>query len=37
VRTQDRKRRIAETLAAGGTLSSEDRTWYSKADKGGIR
>src|SRR5437660_8553599 len=28
VRTQDRKRRIADTLAAGGALSAEDRTWY---------
>src|ERR1700724_3273833 len=37
VRTQDRKRRIADTLAAGGTLSAEDRTWYTKAHKGGIR
>ena len=37
VRTQDRKRRIADTLAAGGTLSPEDRTWYTKADKVGIR
>src|SRR6516162_4115248 len=37
VRAQDRKRRIAETLAAGGTLSAEDRSWYTKADKVGIR
>ena len=37
VRTQDRKRRIAETLAAGGVLSTEDRTWFSKAEKVGIR
>ena len=37
VRTQDRKRRIAATLAAGGTLSAEDRNWYTKADKVGIR
>jgi hypothetical protein len=37
VRAQDRKRRIADTLAAGGTLSSEDRTWSTKADKVGIR
>ena len=37
VRAQDRKRRIADTLAAGGTPSAEDRAWYSKADKVGIR
>src|SRR6516162_8756448 len=37
VRTQDRKRRIATTLAAGGILSAEDRSWYTKADKVGIR
>jgi MFS family permease len=37
VRAQDRKRRIAETIAAGGVLSAEDRTWYSKAEKVGIR
>ena len=37
VRAQDRKRRIADTLAAGGTLSAEDRTWSTKADKVGIR
>jgi MFS family permease len=37
VRAQDRKRRIADTLAAGGTLNAEDRTWSSKADKVGIR
>jgi len=37
VRTQDRKRRIADTLAAGGTLNRDDRTWYTKADKVGIR
>ena len=35
VRTQDRKRRIAETLSVGGTLSAEDRKWYSKAEKVG--
>ena len=34
---EDRRRRIADTLAAGGTLSAEDRAWYSKADKIGIR
>jgi hypothetical protein len=37
VRAQDRKRRIADTLAAGGTLSAEDRAWHTKADKVGIR
>ena len=37
VRTQDRKRRIAATLAAGRTLSTDDRTGYTKADKVGIR
>ena len=37
IRTQDRKRRIAATLAAGGILSAEDRSWYTKADKVGIR
>ena len=37
VRAQDRKRRIAHTLAAGGTLSAEDQAWHTKADKVGIR
>ena len=37
VRAQDRKRRIAEAIAAGGVLGSEDRAWYSKAEKVGIR
>jgi MFS family permease len=37
VRAHDRKRRIADTLAAGGTLSDEDRAWSTKADKVGIR
>ena len=36
VRTQDRRRRIADTLAARGALSTEDRTWHTKADKVGI-
>jgi hypothetical protein len=31
VRAHDRKRRIADTLAAGGTLSDEDRAWSTKA------
>lgn len=33
VRAQDRKRRIAETLTAGGTLNEDDRAWYSKASR----
>ena len=37
VRAQDRKRRIADTLAAGGRLGAEDRAWSTKADKVGIR
>ena len=37
VRAQDRKRRIADTLAAGGRLSAEDRAWSTKADKVGVR
>src|SRR6516164_8529343 len=28
---------VADTLAAGGILSAEDRSWYTKADKVGIR
>ena len=37
VRARDRKWRIADTLVAGGTLSAEDRAWYTpKADKVGI-
>src|SRR4051812_12745246 len=37
VRAQDRKRRIAETLAAGGALNEDDRIWYSKIRRVGIR
>jgi MFS family permease len=37
VRAQDRKRRLAETLAAGGVLNEDDRTWYAKAGRMGLR
>jgi sugar phosphate permease len=37
VRAQDRKRRIAETLARGGTISEDDTAWYGKAKSVGIR
>jgi MFS family permease len=37
VRAQDRKRRIAETLSAGGTLNEEDRAWYAKVGRVSIR
>jgi MFS family permease len=37
VRAQDRKRRIAETLTAGGRLSEDDREWYSKVGRVGVR
>jgi len=30
VRAQDRKQRISETLSRGGSVSDEDRTWFSK-------
>ena len=33
VRTQDRKRRIKETLAQGRTLTAEDAAWNKKAEK----
>jgi MFS family permease len=36
VRAQDRKRRIAETLAGGGALNEGDRIWYSKIRRVGI-
>jgi MFS family permease len=36
VRAQDRKRRIAGTLAAGGAIGDDDRTWYTKAGRVGI-
>jgi MFS family permease len=34
---QDRKRRIAETLSAGGALNEDDRVWYAKAGRVSIR
>jgi MFS family permease len=37
VRAQDRKRRIAETLARGGTVSDDDGAWFGKAKSVGIR
>ncbi|WP_342708623.1 MFS transporter [Bradyrhizobium sp. B124] len=37
VRAQDRKRRISETLARGGTVSNEDGAWFGKAKSVGIR
>ncbi|MCC8974840.1 MFS transporter [Bradyrhizobium brasilense] len=37
VRAQDRKRRISETLARGGTVSAEDGAWFGKAKSVGIR
>jgi MFS family permease len=37
VRAQDRKRRIAETLIAGGALNEDDRLWYTKIGRAGIR
>ena len=37
VRAQDRKRRIAETLSAGGALREDDRAWYAKAGSVGVR
>jgi len=37
VRAQDRKRRIAETLSAGGRVNADDRAWYAKAGRVGIR
>jgi len=37
VRAQDRKRRIAETLARGGTVSEDDSAWFGKAKSVGIR
>jgi len=37
VRAQDRKQRIAETLAAGGAVDTEDRAWFAKAHSVGIR
>ena len=37
VRAQDRKRRIAESLARHERVSAEDQAWYSKAGRVGIR
>jgi MFS family permease len=37
VRAQDRKRRIAETLARGGAVSDDDNAWFGKARSVGIR
>src|SRR6516225_9091594 len=37
VRAQDRKRRIAETLSAGGTVNEDDRAWYAKTGKLSLR
>ncbi|MGY4575048.1 MULTISPECIES: MFS transporter [Bradyrhizobium] len=37
VRAQDRKRRISEKLARGGTVSAEDSAWFGKAKSVGIR
>jgi len=37
VRAQDRKRRIAETLSSGGRVNADDRAWYAKAGRVGIR
>jgi MFS family permease len=37
VRTQDRKTRVRASLERDGPLSEEDRAWFLKADKVGIR
>jgi MFS family permease len=37
VRAQDRRRRIRETLSAGGVVSEADGAWYMKANKVGLR
>jgi sugar phosphate permease len=37
VRTQDRKTRVRSALERGEPVSEEDRAWYLKADKIGIR
>jgi MFS family permease len=37
VRAQDRKRRISQTLARGGTISDDDSVWFTKAKSVGIR
>jgi sugar phosphate permease len=37
VRAQDRKQRIAKTLAGGGRVSDDDSAWFGKANSVGIR
>jgi MFS family permease len=37
VRAQDRKQRIAKTLAGGGRVSDDDGAWFRKANSVGIR
>lgn len=37
VRAQNRKARIAETLARGGTVNDDDGAWFGKAKSVGIR
>jgi len=37
VRAQDRKQRIAETLARGGNVSDDDKAWFGKAKSVGFR
>ncbi len=37
VRTQDRKNRLKQRLTQGQLLSADDRDWYTKADKAGVR
>ena len=37
VRAQDRKRRIADALAAGRAVGQDERAWYAKAGAVGIR
>jgi MFS family permease len=37
VRAQDRKRRISQALASGGSVSDEDKQWLNKASSVGIR
>ena len=37
VRAQDRKRRIVGTLSAGRAVNEDDRAWYAKAGRVGIR
>src|ERR1700675_4123748 len=37
VRAQDRKQRIAKTLAGGGRVSDDDSAWFGKAKSVGIR